>query len=147
MTVKRRRDIVCRMVKQILGLLVLASTSLFAQYDAATVLGTVNDSTGAVLPGAKVTLLNTQTGVAVTQSSDDSGNYQFLNVRIGNYKVSAEAKGFKLASSAEFTLTVSARQRVNLAMQVGDVTESVTVSEAAALLEPDSSDRGQVVSR
>lgn len=129
----------------LLGLLLVCSA--LAQYDTATVLGSVTDPTGAFVPGAKVTLLNTQTGVSVVQTADDSGNYQFLNLRIGSYKVQAEKPGFKLAASETFTLTVSARQRVNLTMQVGDVTETVTVSEAAALIETDSSDRGQVINR
>ena len=125
----------------------LWSATVFAQYDTATVLGTVVDVSGAVVPGAKLTISNKTTGVQVAQLSDENGNYQFLNLRIGTYTLSAEAKGFKVASSAEFTLTVSARQRVNLTLPVGEVTESVTVSEAAMMLESDSSDRGQVVSR
>lgn len=125
----------------------LWSAAAFAQYDTATVLGTVTDSSGAMVPNAKLTIASTTTGIQVAQLSDENGNYQFLNLRIGNYTVSAEAKGFKVAKSAPFTLTVSARQRVNLTLPVGEVTDSVTVSEAADLLEADSSDRGQVVSR
>lgn len=136
------------MAKKLTGIVFfLFSLTAWAQFDTATVLGTVTDASGSVVPNARLTLSNTQTGVQVRQESDSNGSYQFLNLRIGTYKVSAEAKGFKTANSEEFTLTVNARQRVNLAMQVGEVSESVTVSEAAALLEPDSSDRGQVVSR
>jgi hypothetical protein len=71
----------------------------------------------------------------------------FLSLRIGTYKVTAEFTGFKTATSNVFTLTVNARQRVDLALQVGDVTQSVLVEAAAAALETDSSERGQVVSR
>ena len=146
MTMKpKRATLICMVRLLCLGLIFVCA--LFAQYDTATVLGSVMDSTGAIVPGAKVTLINTQTGVAVTQPVDESGNYQFLNLRIGTYKVQAEKTGFKIASSEAFTLTVNARQRVNLTMQVGDVTETVTVSEAAALVETDSSDRGQVINR
>lgn len=132
---------------RVLVLGMLSVCAVLAQYDTATVLGSINDPTGAVVPGAKVTLVNTQTGVSVSQMGDESGNFQFLNLRIGSYKVQAEKAGFKIASSEVFTLTVSARQRVNLTMQVGEVTETVTVSEAAALIETDSSDRGQVINR
>jgi hypothetical protein len=127
--------------------LLVCSALAWAQYDTATILGTVTDASGALVPNAKVTLLNTQTGVSITQTTDENGNYQFLNQRIGTYRVSAEAQGFKQTSSGQFTLTVSARQRVDLTMQVGDVTETVTVSESVKLLETDSSDRGQVISR
>lgn len=125
----------------------LCGVPLLAQYDTATVLGTVTDSSGALMPNAKITLLNTQTGVQSTQNTDASGNYQFLNQRIGTYKVSAEASGFKQAASVQFPLTVSARQRVDLVLQVGEVSESVTVSDSVRLLETDSSDRGQVIGR
>ncbi|NWF84713.1 MAG: TonB-dependent receptor [Bryobacteraceae bacterium] len=126
---------------------ILSVSALLAQYDTATVLGSVVDQSGAVVPGAKVTLLNIRTGVAVTQVVDEVGNCQFLNLRIGTYRLQAEKPGFKIASSEPFELTVSARQRVSLTMQVGDVAETVTVSEAAALIETDSSDRGQVINR
>lgn len=119
----------------------------FAQYDTSTVLGTVTDPTGATVLGAKITLENVQTGVRQTSPTDGSGNFTFLNLRIGSYRVSAEAQGFKQAISGIFTLTVNARQRVNLTLEVGEVTQSVEVTSAAALLESDSSDRGQVINR
>ncbi len=134
------------MVKPLAAALLFAATC-FAQYDTATVLGTVADTSGAPVRGVKITLENTKTGVKNVSTTDDSGNYLFLNLRIGSFKVTGELPGFKLAASQEFTLTVNARQRVNLLLEVGNVSESVTVSEAPALLESDSSDRGQVVRR
>ena len=130
-----------------LALALLLSTALFAQYDSATVLGTIVDSSGSAMPAVKVTLENTLTGVKIETQSDGEGNYSFLSQRIGSYKVSAEKTGFKQAASAVFTLTVNARQRVNLTLQVGDVSQSVEVTTAAAALETDSSDRGQVITR
>ncbi|MGH9672246.1 MAG: carboxypeptidase regulatory-like domain-containing protein, partial [Bryobacteraceae bacterium] len=120
---------------------------LLAQYDTATVLGTVSDNSGSVVAGARITLENTQTGVKQTALTDETGNYLFLNLRIGTFKVSAEQKGFKVAVSDPFTLTVNARQRVNLALEVGEVTQSVVVSAAATALESDTSERGQVIGR
>jgi hypothetical protein len=81
----------------------------------------------------------------VTAVANDSGNYQFLNVPIGTYTVRAELTGFKTAAAEEFTVTVGARQRVDLKLEVGAVNETVVVNGAAAVLEKDSSDRGQVV--
>src|SRR5688572_18350021 len=90
---------------------VLAS---FAQYDTASVLGTVTDPSSAIVAGVRVTLENVRTGVKQSTLTDSDGNYVFLSQRIGEYRVSAEASGFKQISSDPFTLTVNARQRVNL---------------------------------
>ena len=121
------------------------STVAFAQFDSATVLGTIRDSSGAVIDSAKVTLKNVNTGIAAVSEANNQGNFQFLNVPIGTYTVQSEKPGFRTAAAEPFPVTVSARQRVDLTMQVGGVTESVTVTGAAAALETDSSDRGQVV--
>jgi hypothetical protein len=130
-------------------LLVLCFLSLaaFAQYDSGAVVGTITDATGSVVANAKVILENTQTGVKQDNVSDASGNYSFLNQRIGRYRVRTEATGFKQAASDEFTLTVGARQRVNLVLEVGEVTQTIVVSEAVATLETDTSDRSQVINR
>jgi hypothetical protein len=119
----------------------------FAQYDTGAVLGTVTDRSGSVIAGARIALENTQTGVKQETQTDGLGNYLFLNLRIGTFKVTAEARGFKVAISDPFTLTVNARQRVNLSLEVGEVTQSVVVSAAATALESDTSERGQVISR
>jgi hypothetical protein len=118
-----------------------------AQFDAATVLGTVVDATGAVVPGATVTLKNADTGITAVTVSDGEGRYQFLNVRIGVYSLRAELQGFSAAIAEKISVTVNARQRVDLTMKVGDVGETVEVTGAARLLESESSDRGQVIGR
>ena len=67
----------------------LGAASAHAQFDTATVVGTVKDNTGAVVPGATVTLTNLDTGIAVTKVTDADGNYEFVTVRVGRYKVTA----------------------------------------------------------
>ena len=119
----------------------------FAQFETATVLGTIKDPAGAVVPGATVTLENTRTAVALATKTNEEGNYTFVNVRIGDYRVKAEAPGFKAALAETFTVTVSARQRVDLMLALGDASQTIEVQGAASALETDSSDRGQVVSR
>lgn len=119
----------------------------FAQFDAATVLGSVRDATGAVMPGVTVTLKNIDTGIAASAQTDGDGNYQFNNVKIGNYRVSAEKAGFSVAVAERVNVTVNARQRVDLNLQPGAVTETVVITDAAQLLETDSSVRGQVVQK
>ena len=128
-----------------LAMFTLASAPLFAQFDTAEVLGTVRDKTGAVVPRATLTLLNVDTGIQAKTTADDSGNYMFSNVKIGRYKVTAEATGFSTEVASDVTVEVGARQRVDFTMAIGAVTETVEVSGAAAALETDSSEHGQVI--
>ncbi len=140
------RDVCRRALVTLAAALVLPATAL-AQFDAATVLGTVRDSSGAIVPGAMVTLTNASTGITATAISDENGNYQFLNVRIGAYGLRAELQGFSIAKVDNIDVTVNARLRVDLTLKVGGLGETVEVSGAAKLLETDSSDRGQVIAK
>ncbi len=117
----------------------------WAQFETATVVGTVRDATGAVVPDAKVTLTNTATGVTAEKTSDANGNFEFFTVRIGTYVVTAEKSGFSIALVDNVQVTVGARQRVDLSMATGAITETVTVSSRLILLQTDSSDRSQVI--
>ncbi len=99
--------------------LVLWAAPSFAQFETATVVGTVRDTSGAVVPAAKVTLTNRATGVSVERMSDGNGNFEFFTVRIGTYLVSAEKDGFSIAVIDDVQVTVGARQRVDLSMAVG----------------------------
>jgi len=128
-------------------LLFLLPLAAFAQFDTAAVIGTITDPAGRVVEASRVTLSNLGTGTSQTTNTDGNGNYNFLNVRIGQYSVKAELTGFKTATSNSFKVDVNARQRVDLKLEVGQVTENVMVSDAAAVLETDSSDRGQVINR
>ncbi|MBI1760892.1 MAG: TonB-dependent receptor [Acidobacteria bacterium] len=125
----------------------LLTTAIFAQFDTATVLGTVRDDSGNAVVGARVTLTNLGTGIEATATTDENGAYQFLNVKLGTYKVSAEAKGFSTAVASGITATVGARQRVDLTLKVGALTETVQVTDAASLVETETSDRGQIINR
>jgi hypothetical protein len=126
--------------------LCLAVRPASAQFENATVVGTVRDASGSAVAGAKITLESAQTRIQQATTTDGNGNYQFPSVRIGAYRVSGEAPGFKTAIAETFTLTVGARQRVDLNLQVGEVAEQVTVTDAATPLETDTSSRGTVVS-
>jgi Carboxypeptidase regulatory-like domain/TonB-dependent Receptor Plug Domain len=137
----------CRLALAALVAILASTSSAFAQFDTASVLGTVRDSTGAVVPGATVTLKNVSTGIVSNTVSDDKGDYQFQNVRIGSYTVRAELQGFSAAEAEDVQVTVNARLRVDLALKVGNVGETVVVTGAAMLLESESSDRGQVIGK
>jgi len=123
----------------------LVPLTAIAQFDTATVLGRVTDESGAAVPGATVTLTNIATGIRTTAVTDGTGAYQFLNVRVGSYRVEAELQGFATAIAPDISVTVNARQRVDLTLQVGGIGETVEVTGAGRVLESESSDRGQVV--
>jgi hypothetical protein len=121
------------------------STHAWAQFETANVVGSVRDTSGAVVAGATVTLTNLETGVSSTRTTDSSGNYEFFTVRVGTYLVTAEKEGFAVAVADNVRVTVGARQRVDLSLQVGTLSERVEVTGAVTLLETDTSQRGQVI--
>ncbi|MGH9329459.1 MAG: TonB-dependent receptor, partial [Vicinamibacterales bacterium] len=127
------------------ALVLLAARAADAQFDTASVVGTVKDSAGAVVPGATVTLTNADTNIAVTRVTDDHGNFEFMTVRVGRYKVTAELQGFSVAVADDIQITVGARQRVDLQLTPGSLTETVQVLGASPMLETDSSQRGQLI--
>ena len=124
----------------------LHPTPAAAQFETATVLGTVKDPTGKVVPAAKVVLESPATGIETLGATDELGGYQFLNVKIGSYRVRVEAPGFKTATTPDFVVTVNARQRVDLSVEIGQTVETITVVGGVRPLETDSSDRGHVIS-
>jgi hypothetical protein len=117
-----------------------------AQFDTASVVGTVKDASGATVPDAKVTLTNTQNGVSVVRTTSSDGNYEFANVRPGIYVVTAEKSGFSIALMDSVEVQVAARMRVDLQMAIGQLTERVVVTAASPLVETDTSQRSQVIS-
>ncbi|MGH9314239.1 MAG: carboxypeptidase-like regulatory domain-containing protein, partial [Vicinamibacterales bacterium] len=119
------------------ALVLLAARAADAQFDTASVVGTVKDSAGAVVPGATVTLTNADTNIAVTRVTDDHGNFEFMTVRVGRYKVTAELQGFSVAVADDIQITVGARQRVDLQLTPGSLTETVQVLGASPMLETD----------
>ena len=117
-----------------------------AQFETASVVGTVKDASGATVPDAKVTLTNTETGVSVIRTTSSDGNYEFANVRPGIYIVTAEKPGFSIALMDNVPVQVAARMRVDLQLAVGQLTEKVMVTAASPLVETDTSQRSQVIS-
>jgi hypothetical protein len=137
----------CRFIVLVLGAALLISSQAMAQFDSGSVLGTLRDRTGSVLPNGTVVLTRIATGTKQTLTSNDKGNFEFPSVKPGDYSLSAELAGFKKAHTDNFNVTVGARQRVDLVLEVGGASETVTVSGAAELLETDSSDRGEVIAQ
>ena len=133
--------------KRALSLAVLCASASLAQFDTSVVLGTVRDQSANAVPAAAVKLLNVDTGIESQTATGESGDYIFLNVKIGKYKVTVEKTGFSVAAAEDVQVTVNARQRVDFDLKVGQVTETVQVTEGIIAVESDSSDRGLVVAR
>ena len=108
---------------------------LAAQTTAATILGTVTDSTGAAVPNAKVRVTNTGTAATQDTESDSDGRYRVPALPIGDYQVEAEKTGFQTLVHQGITLTVGADAVVDFALQVGQVTQTITVSGQVSQVE------------
>lgn len=119
-------------------LLFLAAKIALGQAGSADLTGIVSDSAGALLPAAKVTATDTQTGVSAETNSGAGGVYVFTNLRPSVYAVAVEADGFQKLVRTGVTLTTGERTRVDLKMAVGSVKESVTVAGDAPLLQTES---------
>ncbi len=138
---KQKRSIVLALI------LFTMSALAFGQSETATVLGTIRDANGAGITGASVTLRNMATSITTSRTTDGNGEFQFTNIRIGDYQISVTAEGFGQAMTEKINLTINARQRVDLTLQVAETSETVVVTGAAELLETESSGKGQVIQR
>lgn len=127
----------------LLGALICPSAS--AQFETASVLGYVRDTSDAPIANATVTLLNTATGVSIVRTSDDQGHFEFVDVHAAKYKVRGSANGFSDSESEPFLVDVNTRQRIDLTLKPGSVSETVTVSGIATQLESETSSTGTTI--
>ncbi|MEX2661674.1 MAG: TonB-dependent receptor [Vicinamibacterales bacterium] len=118
--------------------------SVFAQ-STGTILGTVRDASGGVLPGASVTVVEVDTNASRTVVTDGQGTYLVPNLNIGTYRVTAELAGFKRLVQDAVRLQVGQQARVNAVLRVGDITDEVTVIGKSALIATDDSTLGGVI--
>ena len=123
----------------------LFACAALAQKDAASLEGQVLDTSGASIPNAAVTAESIETAYKYHAVSSSSGEWTISPVRVGSYKISISAPGFRTAVVNTITLDVQQRQRVDVKMEPGHVTETMTVQETAPLLETDTVERGQVI--
>jgi hypothetical protein len=126
-------------------LFLLSAPSALSQVDEGAVTGVVQDPTGAVIPNAVVTLLNTDQGLTLTTHTGDNGSYTFSPVRIGHYTVTASAPGFSSTSQQNLTVTVGENLQVNISLKTGQSNETVTITTAPPELQTDESSVGQVM--
>src|SRR5438034_3706575 len=116
-----------------------------AQAVKGTLLGTVTDSTGAGVPGATVAVTEVQTGISRSTTTNASGNYTFSNLKDGVYRVEAELSGFRKTVRENVKVDVNTTVRVDLALQVGNLAEAVTVVQEAPPLQTDRADTGRII--
>src|SRR5260370_40642318 len=108
----------------------------FAQEFRATLTGRVTDPSNAAIPNAVVQIRNIGTNEVATSTTDGQGNYTIPFLKPGIYNVSAEVAGFKKVAQENLTLNVGQTATVNLTLEVGAVTETITVSAEFPILEP-----------
>ncbi|HWB82710.1 MAG TPA: carboxypeptidase-like regulatory domain-containing protein [Bryobacteraceae bacterium] len=123
----------------------LMGIAAFAQDTRGTIFGTVTDPSAAAVGGAKVEVVNTQTNVAVPLVTTESGYYQAPLLVAGTYRVTVEASGFKKSIREGIDLPVSSRVEVNVKLELGAVSDAVSVTAEAPLLNVDTISSGRVV--
>ena len=130
-------------------LLLAALTTLIAplhgQNFYGSVVGTVSDASGATIAGGRVSIVNGATGERRAVVTDSDGGYRFPNLLPGNYKIEVSQVGFKLYLRDNVTVQVESSVRIDVAMEVGDVTQQIEVSAAAPLLQTENASLSQVV--
>jgi hypothetical protein len=127
----------------LLSVLVVTSRPVMGQAVNATLLGTVTDSSGASVANAKVTITETNTGINHTSQTNESGNYVFPDLPPGTYRVIAEQSGFKRESRAGIDLIVNSTERVDLVLQPGNMSDTVTVVAETPILQTERADTGR----
>ncbi len=131
---------VLRCTCALMALLLITGISVYGQAVTGTVLGTVTDSSGAVVVNAKVTLTNSGTATVQTIETNASGNYTFADVSEGTYSVSIEAAGFKKEVRQNISATVNTSTRVDVQLQPGNISQQIEVTAATPPLQTDRAD-------
>ncbi len=124
---------------------VVWAAPLAAQYTTQQISGFVRDSTSSVVVNARITARHVETGFVRNSNSNESGYYVISNIPIGEYEIAAEAQGFKRFQKSGVVVTVNSKPTVDIALEVGQVTESVTVAADAAMVESSTGEVGRLV--
>ena len=135
----------CRSASYLLVLCGLLLVSSLAFGQEGTIVGTVTDPSGSVVPNVKITLISTETGQSRVMTSNEAGQYVVPDLRIGNYTIKAEAAGFKVGERKDVVLTVGERARVDFLMQVGGSQETITVEANAVHVQSESGEVSDLI--
>ncbi|HTF43547.1 MAG TPA: carboxypeptidase-like regulatory domain-containing protein, partial [Terriglobales bacterium] len=142
------RSAMVKRVRNVLSvciLLLCAGSVAFAQAGRGTISGLVSDPSGAIVSGAQVVLRNPATGVTQRTLTTSAGLYTFISLNPGVYQVTASQAGFKSVAQEKITVNVDQVTEVNITLQVGAATETVTVTEGVSLVEPSNSTVGLLI--
>ena len=133
-----------RSLRRLLLLLAFA-ISCFSQVDQGQLAGTVKDNSDSVVPRATVTVVNTASGRSATAATGENGAFIFTNLLIGTYDVTVEASGFKKALQKNVKIDAASRASLEILMEIGAVSEAVTVNESFVQLQRESAQIGRIV--
>ena len=115
----------------VIALLLAIPLAASAQVTTATIVGTVSDPSGSIVPGAQVTARNVDTGLTRNVTSSDAGTFRLEFLPVGKYVLEVSAAGFKKSYLNGIVLQVNDTTRVDVALTVGQVNETVTITETA----------------
>jgi Carboxypeptidase regulatory-like domain len=134
-----------QVLRALIVVLVCCPAAAYGQAVSGTILGTVTDASGAVMAHAKITIVNEGTGLTRTLTADTNGEYTAPLLPTGRYTIIAETAGFKTLTLSNVELGVDQHARIDLKMEVGALTEAVTITAEAPLLQTSSSELGTTV--
>jgi hypothetical protein len=132
-------------MQRLLPVALLSAGLAYSQATTATIQGVVRDQTGAVVPGASITITNVETRVASKWTSGTEGAFTAPLLQPGEYEVAAEKSGFKRSVRRGITLLVADTSRIDVTLEVGAVSDTVTATAEAPLVKVDTSELGQVI--
>src|ERR1700743_444649 len=118
----------------------------WAQYDNGSLVGTVKDASGAAVSGANVTATNSSTGIVARTVTNSSGDYEFPDLKVGSYSVTAISGSFSPAEARNVNISVASRVRIDLTLKVGSTETTVGVVAVKGAPEPETTERGQTIS-
>lgn len=134
-------------MKKFVAIFLALSAPVFAQSGSAVILGNVKDQTGAIIPGAKVRVVNESTGIAIEGVSSDQGIYRAASLVPGSYRIEVSMEGFDRLVRAPIVVDVGQVLAVDLALQVGQKSQTLTVTESAPIVESQTSNVSQLVNQ
>ena len=127
--------------------MLVVGSAFYALGQTATIVGTVTDPSGSVVPNVAITYTNTDTNLSNNTTSNDAGQYIAADIPIGNYKIKAEAKGFKSTEKTGITLHNGDRFRVDIQLVIGATSETMTVEANAIRVQSDSGEISDVINQ
>ena len=132
-------------ISVLIPLLLLSSVTYAQSTGSATLVGTVTDSSGSLLPGAKLTVLNMGTSFLSESATTTEGSYYVPNLIPGTYRLTIEAAGFKKHVREGITLRTNESPRIDVMMEIGTLSDTINVAASTPLLETETSASGQIM--